>query len=378
MIIHSKAIRAFVVASAVVGGALAVSAQFRIPEQLPDDRRSDLLVKTRSIEQPQLSQYPVELPAGNRLTMLPVAGNVYMVAGPGTSNVAVQVGDDGVVLVDAGAAGVSDWMMQAIRAVSRREVNFIMMTGPNEDHFGGNGKLAGAPFGRPPNQGIPQLGGQVINTTPQANPPAAGGRGGINNVNTATVVAHEATLNRMSAPTGQAAAYPFELWPTSTFFTPMKTLSWNGEAIELVNEGGATTDGDVIVFFRRSDVVVTGDVIDTLGYPRIDLKRGGTIAGVLEALNDVVELTVPSFNQQGGTKVIPGHGRILNEQDVVEYRDMMTIIHDRVKLAIDKNMTLAQLKAQRPTLDYDGLYSKPDWTGEMLIDTIWENLRAAR
>jgi glyoxylase-like metal-dependent hydrolase (beta-lactamase superfamily II) len=182
----------------------------------------------------------------------------------------------------------------------------------------------------------------------------------------------------MSAPTGQSAEYPFEMWPTSTFFTPKKTISWNGEAIEVINEEGATTDGDVVVFFRRSDVIASGDVIDTLGYPRIDIERGGTIQGVLEALNDIVEMTVPSFNQQGGTKVIPGHGRLLNEADVVEYRDMMTIIHDRVKLGIEKNMTLDQIKAQRPTLDYDGLYSRANWTGDMLVDTIYQNLRATR
>jgi cyclase len=180
----------------------------------------------------------------------------------------------------------------------------------------------------------------------------------------------------MSAPTGQAAAYPFELWPTSTFFTPKKTYYWNGEAIELISETGATTDGNILVFFRKSDVIASGDVIDTNGYPVIDVKRGGSIQGVLEALNDIIEMTVPSYNQQGGTKVIPGHGRLLNEADVVEYRDMITIIHDRVKLGIDKNMTLAQIKAQKPTFDYDGLYSKPSWTGDMLVDAIYQTLKS--
>jgi glyoxylase-like metal-dependent hydrolase (beta-lactamase superfamily II) len=357
---------------------MVVSAQFRIPEQIPEGSRNDILVKSRSIEQPQLSQYPVELPEGNPLTMLPVSGNVYMIAGPNTGNVAVHIGDDGVVLVDSGSAAVSEFVQQAVRAVSRQEVNFIIMSGPNEDHFGGNGALAAPPFGRPPNQNPQGLGGPVQNTIQPPNPAQGGGRGGINNVNSATIIGHENTLNRLSAPTGQQAEYPFELWPTSTFFTPKKTLSWSGEPIEIISEAGATTDGDVMVFFRRSDVIASGDVIDTLGYPKIDLARGGSIAGVLEALNDIIEMTVPSFNQQGGTKVIPGHGRILNEADVVEYRDMMTIIHDRVKFGIEKNMTLAQIKAQRPTLDYDGLYSRPDWTGEQLIDVIYEDLRSAR
>jgi hypothetical protein len=96
---------------------------------------------------------------------------------------------------------------------------------------------------------------------------------------------------------------------------------------------------------------------------------------VLDALNDVIEITVPRFNQMAGTRVVPGHGRILNEADVVEYRDMMTIIRDRVKLALDEGKTRQQIKALRPTLDYDGLYSVPSWTGEMLVDAIYDELR---
>ena len=375
MIIHTQAIRTLAILSAVVGGTMVASAQFRIPEQIPEDRRNDILVKTRSIEQPQLSQYPVELPEGNPLTMLPVGGNVYMIAGPNTGNVAVHVGDDGDVLGDSGAAAVSEFVQQAVRAVSRDQVNFIIMTGPNEDHFGGNGALSAPPFGRPPNQNPPGLGGPVQNTIQPPNPPQGGGRGGINQVNSATIIGHENTLNRLSAPTGQQAEYPFELWPTSTFFTPKKTLSWSGEPIEIVSEAGATTDGDVMVFFRRSDVIASGDVIDTLGYPKIDLTRGGSIAGVLEALNDIIEMTVPSFNQQGGTKVIPGHGRILNEADVVEYRDMMTIIYDRVKAGVAAGHTFDQVMAGTPTLEYDGLYSTPQWTGRMLARAIFAELR---
>jgi glyoxylase-like metal-dependent hydrolase (beta-lactamase superfamily II) len=145
--------------------------------------------------------------------------------------------------------------------------------------------------------------------------------------------------------------------------------------VELKYAANAHTDGDVMVFFRRSDVIAAGDVIDTLGYPRIDLERGGSIAGELDALNEIIEMTVPRFNQQGGTKVIPGHGRILNEADVVEYRDMNTIIRDRVKLAIDKGLSLEQLQKMGPTLDYDGLYSRPGWTGAMYVNAIYNDLR---
>jgi glyoxylase-like metal-dependent hydrolase (beta-lactamase superfamily II) len=373
VIIQSRVVSALVIASALLVAPLLVA-----QVQIPEDHRSDLLVKTRSIEQPQLSQYAVELPTGNPLTMLPVAGNIFMIAGSGTSNVSVQVGEDGVVLVDSGAPDFADVIQQAVRAVSKRPVNFVLMTGSNPDHFANNGKMSLPPFGWPPNQAPQGIGGPVENTLQPAIPPAGGGggRGGINQVNSATIVGHENTLNRMSAPTGQASAFPFELWPTSTFFTPKKTIFWNGEPIELISEAGATTDGDVMVFFRRSDVISTGDIIDANGYPRIDVKRGGSIQGTLEALNDIIEITVPAFNQQGGTKIVPGHGRIYQEHDAVMYRDMVTIIHDRVKLGIEKKMTLAQIKAQRPTLDYDGLYSKPDWTGEMFVDAIYAGLTA--
>ena len=371
MMTHKQAVPALVFVSALVIGPLLFAQQVRVPE----DRRTDELVKTRSIEQPQMSQYAVELPAGNKLTLLPVLGNVYMLAG-GPANIAIQVGDDGVFLVDSGPEEMSEWVLQAVRAVSKRQINFIAMTGPNPDHFTANAKIAAA--GRNPTQQIPQLGGPVQNTVQPA-AAGGGGGGGRGNLQTtgAVIFGHENTLNRMSAPTGQASAYQFALWPTSTFFTPKKTYYWNGEPIEFISETNATTDGDILVFFRKSDVIAAGDVIDTNAYPRIDVKRGGSIQGVLEALNDIIEMTVPSFNQQGGTKVIPGHGRLLNEADVVEYRDMMTIIHDRVKLGIDKGMTLAQIKAQRPTLDYDGLYSKPGWTGEMLVDVIHQNLSSS-
>ncbi len=131
-----------------------------------------------------------------------------------------------------------------------------------------------------------------------------------------------------------------------------------------------------MVFFRRSDVIAAGDVINTYAYPSFDPKRGGSITGVLSALNDVVDIAIPRFNQQAGTRIVPGHGRILNEADVVEYRDMTTIIHDRVKLGIEKGMALAQIQAQQPTLDYDGLYSTPALSGAMYVEAIYADLKA--
>jgi glyoxylase-like metal-dependent hydrolase (beta-lactamase superfamily II) len=208
-------------------------------------------------------------------------------------------------------------------------------------------------------------------------PVAGRGGGGIQRAPTAIIVSHENLLNRISAPTGVAASEKVEFWPTNTFFTARKTLWYNDEPVEIIHEPAAHTDGDVMAFFRRSDVVAAGPIIDTLAYPVPDTRRGGSIGGILKGLNDVIDIAVPKYNQQGGTKIAPGRGRILNEADVVEYRDMMTIIRNRVKDAVDRGQTLQQVQALGPTLEYDPLYSSPKLTGQQLVETIYNDLKGA-
>ena len=330
---------------------------------------TDLMIQSRSQEQPQPSARRIALPPGNPLELLRVDGNVFMIAG-GPSNITVQIGEEGVLLVDAGTAEMSDRVLEAIHVLSERPINYIIDTAPDKDHYGGNEKLGVAGV----NPTVAPRGLTGPGSTATENP------GGGNNPQLlrpqgAIVFAHENLLHRLSAPTGETPLEPFALWPTSTFFTRTKTISFNDEAIEMLHPAAAHTDGDVMVFFRKSDVIATGDIINTLRYPFFDRTRGGSIQGILDALNDVIDITVPRFNQMAGTHVVPGHGRILNEADVVEYRDMMTIIRDRVKLGIEEGKTLTQIKAMRPTLDYDGLYSVPSWTGEMVIEAIYEELR---
>jgi glyoxylase-like metal-dependent hydrolase (beta-lactamase superfamily II) len=355
------------VASTCLAASLAaISAGPRVHAQ---QSATDLMIQSRSQEQPQSSARRIALPAGNPLVVFPVQGNVFMIAGaPG--NIAVQIGDEGVLLVDAGTAEMSDKVLEAVHALTERPISYIVDTTPDKDHYGGNEKLGLAgvnPTVAP--RGLTGPGSTAVENQGGGNNPQSLRPQG------AIVFAHENLLNRMSAPTGETPLEPFALWPTSTFFTRSKTISFNDEAIEMLHAAAAHSDGDVMAFFRKSDVIATGDVINALQYPYFDHKRGGSIHGVLEALNDVIELTVPRFNQMGGTRVIPGHGRLLNEADVVEYRDMMTIIHDRVKLGIEQGKTLAQITALRPTLDYDGLYSVPAWTGDMLVAAIDEELR---
>ena len=185
-------------------------------------------------------------------------------------------------------------------------------------------------------------------------------------------------LNRLSAPTGATAAEPVGFWPTNTYFTLRKTVWYNDEPLEIIHEPSAHTDGDSMVFFRHSDAIAAGPIVDTLAYPVPDAKRGGSISGILKGLNDIIDIAVPKFNQQGGTRIAPGRGRILNEADVVEYRDMLTIIRNRVKDGVDKGQTLQQVQAIGPTLEYDPLYSTPKLTGQQLVETIYNDLKAAK
>jgi cyclase len=167
-------------------------------------------------------------------------------------------------------------------------------------------------------------------------------------------------LNTLSAPTGQKAATPTAAWPTDTYFTDVRNLHFNGEAVQMLHQPAAHSDGDSVVFFRRSDVIATGDLFDITSYPIIDAAHGGTFSGLLDAVNRIVDLAIVKDWQEGGTMIVPGHGRIADQADIVEYRDMLTIVRDRVQDLVKKGRTLEQVKAARPTLDYDGRYGMPD------------------
>ena len=205
------------------------------------------------------------------------------------------------------------------------------------DHTGGNEKIA---------KSIIQPAGLIG---------AAGGGNAFNGAG-AGIISFENVLNRMSAPTGQAASRPTDAWPTDTFFTVRKNMWYGGEPIEMHHVAAAHTDGDIMVFFRKSDVLVTGPILPGDSFPMIDAEKGGSITGVLAGLNQVVGTAVPEYNQQGGTRIVTGNGRIYNQTDAVEYRDTVTIVRDRIAAMVKKGATLDQVKAAHVSLEYDAQY----------------------
>ena len=131
------------------------------------------------------------------------------------------------------------------------------------------------------------------------------------------------------------------------------------------------------MFFRHSEVISAGNIFSTVSYPFIDLERGGSIQGVLNGLNHILDLAVAEYRSQGGTWIIPGRGRLSDTADVASYRNMVTIIRDRVKDLIDKGMTLEQVKAARPTMDFDGRYGADtgSWTTTMFVEAVYKSLK---
>jgi cyclase len=288
---------------------------------------------------------------------LNVRDNVWMIVGAG-GNITVQTGDDGVLIVDTGNGGAANDKVQAIlRAISTKPVRYILNTSFRPDHTNGNEALRGA--------------------VPAGGRGGGGGGGGAGGGGRGTpIAAFEAVLGRMSAPTGRQAPTPTNAWPTETYYKAVHDLYFNNEGIQMIHVDDAITDGDSIVYFRRSDVIAAGDIFMTTTYPMIDTKTGGTINGVITGLNRILDICIPKEKQEGGTTVIPGHGRISDEADVLEYRDMLTIIRDRIQDAIKKGRTLPQVQTAGLTRDYDGRYGATTgpWTTAMFIEAAYQSL----
>ena len=267
-----------------------------------------------------------------------VQGNVYLLAGA-TSNIAVQIGDDGIIVVDTGGRETSEAVLAAIRALSDKPIRWIINTSADVEHTGGNETISKA--------------GITVNGNP------------------AGIVGHENALARMSFEDR-----PVTEWPLNSFFESQRDFYFNGEAVFLYHIPSAHTDSDLMVYFRGSDVLVTGDLFVTTHFPVIDLEAGGNVDGFIEGLNAALDITVPAFLQEGGTYVIPGHGRVGDEADVVSYRDMVLLVRDRVRHMIGQGKSLREVLEARPSLDYDLRYSNRQmpWTSAMFVESVYHSL----
>jgi len=299
--------------------------------------------------------------ANTPLEVVQLRPDFFAIVGAG-ANIAVQTGPDGVVVVDTGSGDRSADVVAEIRKITTRPIRYIINTSAHRDHVGGNDDLSKAGQSIIPTGGLNEIG-------------AAGGR--------APILAEEHVQAAMTAPTGEQAPFPVGAWPTVTYSSDLmetqKDLYINGEAIITTYQPNAYSDGDSVVFFRRSDIVVTGEVYDPTRFPRIDLDKGGSIQGVIDALNRIIGITVPPVPlvwQEGGTIVVGAHGVIGHEADVVDYRDMVTIIRDRIQDSIKKGQTLAQIRQADPVKGYRrrfGADSGP-WTTNQFIEAVYKSL----
>jgi len=293
--------------------------------------------------------------APRELEVLQLRPNFFMIAGAG-GNIGVQIGEDGVVVVDAGTAASAPAVVAAIKKLTPQPIRYVIDTSADADHVGGNETLSKA--------------GQTLFTAPGSIGITGDFLGGV-----ASILSAQKVLERMSAPTGRASPYPVTAMPTETFDDARKYMYLNGEGIEILLQTGAHTDGDAVVFFRRSDVLVAGDVVDTNRFPVIDVARGGTINGEIAALNRLVDIAIPSVpivSRDAGTLIISGHGRICDQYDVAEYRDMVTIVRDRVRDLKKSGMTLAQVKAASPARGYTRRYGSE--SADKFVEAVYRSL----
>jgi len=293
------------------------------------------------------------------LESIQIRPNVYVIFGAG-GNVTVHVGEDGLIVVDSGSSEKAGSLLDVISTISPRPIRLIVNTSADMDHVGGNAVIGGAGVGLSPD------------------PFGAG--------NHATVLAHENVLLRLSAlgASGAESPVPTRMLPNDTFTSKYRSLYVNDEAVQVIRQTGAHSDSDVMVLFRKADVIATGDVLDLRHFPVIDPAKGGSIQGELDALNRLlIELVVPNVPlvlKSGGTLVVPGHGYVSDYGEVVEYRDMITVIRDSIQDLVDKGQTLAQVKAANPAKGYRGRYGNDlgAWTTDMFIEAVYNGVKKSR
>jgi len=283
------------------------------------------------------------------LDVVRVRPNFYMIAGAG-GNIGVQIGSDGVILVNSGSGAASNEVLAAIKKLTDSQIRYIINTDAESDFVGGNAKLA-------------KTGLNVLN-----------GQSG------AAILAHDSVLKKMSARNAKPS-YPGDAWPSEAFLAKRYAFRINDDAIEIFYQPAAHSDADSLVLFRQSDVVVAGDIMDTTRFPVIDVANGGSIQGEIDALNRIIELTVvpiPFIYNGVGTYVIPGHGRLCQQLDVVDYRDMVVVVRDVIANLIKQGKTLDQIKAASPAKPYETEYGRQEGVTSAFVESIYKSLTATK
>ena len=294
--------------------------------------------------------------AEGEIQILPVQGSVYMLVGSG-GNIAVQVGDDGALLVDTGAASMTAEVLAAVERISDRPIQYIINTTHAQDHTGGNKAISEA--------------GRITRFRGEGHGGVQGAFGG----NKASIISYLSVFHRMAAPPGDTPPREEGAWPNNTYSIELKRLHFNDEPVMIMHQP-ANTDGNSMVLFRRSDVVAVGDLLDLTGFPMIDVDAGGSIRAIVAALNRLISITVPSGRSEGGTLVVPGHGRIADYAEVAQYRDMMTVIRDRIQDMIDQGKTVEEVIEAGPTRGYDARYGREagPWTTDRFVEAAYISL----
>jgi cyclase len=318
----------FIMVIFVVGGT--ASAQDRVPK----DEKTD----------------------NSKVHVMHVQGNVYMLVEPNLNNITVQIGDRFIVVVDTGVAELGDDVVAAIQSLSDLPILFIANTSSDEDHIGGNAKLSQAGWALPnadaPGRD-PEVSAAAINAKLEPG---------------AVIIGHVNTMSRVIV--GNLAKN------TAVTYGDEGSKIFNKEPVIFSHILAAHTDGDTMVFFRGSEVVSAGELFSPMRYPDIETEKGGSINGEIDALNDIIALMVPKDNEEGGTYIVPGHGWLCDRNDVVNYRDMLTIVRGRIQDMVRKGMKLEQVKAAKPSFDYDPLYgaSTGPWSPDKFVENIYHEV----